>query len=55
VRYEAETLLEVGKDDRTILNGVISSHSSHLRHFRAIMETFRDDTKQLFGGSLEAF
>jgi hypothetical protein len=41
VRYEVETLLEVGRDDRTILHYIISSHSSHLRHFRVIMESFR--------------
>lgn len=50
VRYEVDaTLLEDGNDDSTILQHyVISNYSSHLGHFRVIMETFRDDTRRHF-------
>jgi len=48
MRYAVEILLEVGKDDPTILRYIISSHSFPLKHFRVIIETFRDDTKRHF-------
>jgi hypothetical protein len=50
MRYEVDaTLLEDGNDDSTILQHyVISNNSSHLGHFRVIMETFRDDSKRHF-------